>query len=87
VIAGIKANPTLGKDYCSRFDAIYPDLAAKYDAPLYPFFLEGVAGEPGLKLADGMHPNAAGVEQMVKGILPTVETFLKPLRDKAVATP
>lgn len=87
VIAGMKANPTLGKDYGSRFDAIYPDLAAKYDAPLYPFFLAGVAGEPGLRLADGIHPNGAGVERIVKGILPTVETFVKALREKTVAGP
>jgi acyl-CoA thioesterase-1 len=87
VIAGMKASPTLGKDYQLRFDRIYPELAAQYDAPLYPFFLDGVAGEPGLQLSDGMHPNPAGVRRIVKGILPTVETFLKATPEKTVATP
>ncbi|MGH6843674.1 MAG: arylesterase, partial [Methylocella sp.] len=61
LIAGMKAASSLGLDYKTRFDAIYPALAKKYDTPLYPFFLEGVTGEPALTLGDGMHPNPAGV--------------------------
>lgn len=76
LIAGMKAASNLGQDYKTRFDAIYPALAKKYDAPLYPFILEGVAGEPALKLGDGLHPNPAGVERIVKGILPDVRAFV-----------
>jgi acyl-CoA thioesterase I len=76
LIAGMKAASSLGKDYRTRFDTIYPALAKKYNAPLYPFFLEGVAGEPALKLGDGLHPNPAGVERIVKGILPAVRAFM-----------
>jgi acyl-CoA thioesterase I len=83
LIAGMKAAPNLGQDYKTRFDAIYPALAKKYDAPLYPFFLEGVAGEPALKLGDGLHPNPAGVERIVKGILPDVRAFLHQFGAKA----
>ena len=57
----------------NAFDAIFPHLAGKYDVPLYPFFLDGVADQPGLQLEDGMHPNAKGVDKMVERILPTVE--------------
>jgi acyl-CoA thioesterase-1 len=84
LIAGMKAASSLGEGYKRRFDAIYPSLAKKYDAPLYPFFLEGVAGEPALKLGDGLHPNPAGVERIVKGILPLVHTFVDQLGAKAV---
>ena len=76
LIAGMKAASSLGQDYKTRFEAIYPALAKKYDAPLYPFFLEGVAGEPALTLGDGLHPNPAGVERIVKGILPDVRAFV-----------
>ena len=76
LIAGMKAESNLGQDYKARFDAIYPALAKKYDAPLYPFFLEGVAGEPALKLGDGLHPNPAGVARIVQGILPSVRALL-----------
>jgi acyl-CoA thioesterase-1 len=83
LIAGMKAVSSLGQDYRTRFDAIYPALARKYDAPLYPFFLEGVADEPALKLGDGLHPNAAGVERIVKGILPDVRAFVDQFGAKA----
>ncbi len=83
LIAGMKAAASLGEDYKTRFDAIYPALAKKYGAPLYPFFLEGVADEPALKLGDGMHPNPAGVERIVKGILPDVRAFVDQLGTKA----
>ncbi|WP_192181751.1 arylesterase [Mesorhizobium amorphae] len=73
LLAGMRAAPNLGADYQNAFDAIYPKLAAKYGVPLYPFFLDGVAGQPGLLLEDGLHPNAKGVEMMVERILPTVE--------------
>ena len=43
---------------------------------LYPFFLEGVAGNRSLQLGDGLHPNRAGVERIVEGILPSVEAVL-----------
>jgi len=76
LLIGMMAAPNLGQDYQKAFDAIYPDLAAKYSLPLYPFFLDGVAGHRDLQLDDGMHPNANGVDRMVKGALPVVEKAL-----------
>ncbi|TPK39169.1 arylesterase [Mesorhizobium sp. B2-5-4] len=73
LLAGMRAAPNLGADYQSAFDAVFPELAAKYGVTLYPFFLDGVAGQPSLQLGDGLHPNARGVDQMVERILPTVE--------------
>jgi acyl-CoA thioesterase-1 len=73
LLAGMRAAPNLGADYQKTFDAIYPKLAAKYAVPLYPFFLDGVAGHPDLQLEDGLHPNPKGVDVMVERILPTVE--------------
>lgn len=76
LLAGMYAARNLGADYVARFDAIYPDLAKQYDLVLYPFFLDGVAGQSKLALADGLHPNAEGVRLIVDRILPTVESFL-----------
>ncbi|MHB9447450.1 arylesterase [Mesorhizobium sp. RSR565B] len=73
LLAGMRAAPNLGADYQNAFDAIYPKLAAKYDVPLYPFFLDGVAAQSGLQLEDGLHPNPKGVAVMVERILPAVE--------------
>jgi acyl-CoA thioesterase I len=76
LICGMLAPPNYGNDYAARFNAIYPELAKSFDAPLYPFFLEGVAADAKLNQADGMHPTADGVDIVVKNILPTVEAFL-----------
>ncbi|RWM03832.1 MAG: arylesterase [Mesorhizobium sp.] len=73
LLAGMRAAPNLGAEYQKAFDAIYPKLAAKYDVPLYPFFLDGVAGHPDLQLEDGLHPNPGGVDVIVDRILPAVE--------------
>ena len=72
LVAGMLAPPNLGMRYMSEYNAIFPDLARKYDAPLYPFFLAGVAGNSSLNLPDRVHPNFQGIKRMVTGIGPTV---------------
>ena len=76
LLAGMRAAPNLGPDYQESFDDIFPTLAAKHGIALYPFFLDGVAGDPAYQLDDGMHPNAAGVDLMVERALPIVEQVL-----------
>ncbi len=70
------AAPNLEPDYRRRFEAIFPALASKYDADLYPFFLQGVVGNRTLLLGDGVHPNFEGIKRIVTGILPTVQRAL-----------
>ena len=76
LLAGMYAPRNLGREYGDRFNAIYPELAAKHDVPLYPFFLEGVALDPKLNQEDGMHPNAKGVAIVVAGILPHLTALI-----------
>lgn len=76
LLAGMYAPRNLGREYGDRFNAIYPELAAKHDVPLYPFFLEGVALDPKLNQEDGMHPNAKGVAIVVDGILPHLTALI-----------
>jgi acyl-CoA thioesterase-1 len=76
LICGMYAPPNYGSDYAARFNVIYPELSKSFGVPLYPFFLEGVAGDAKLNQADGLHPTAEGVDVIVKNILPTVEAFL-----------
>jgi len=80
MLCGMLAPPNYGKDYAARFNTIYPDLAKKFDVPLYPFFLAGVAADPKLNQADGIHPTAEGVDIIVANILPTVQAFLGTIR-------
>lgn len=80
LLAGMRAAPNLGGRYSNDFESIYQDLAKRHNLTLYPFFLDGVAGDRNLLLPDGMHPNPVGVQMMVSKILPTVEQFLTSLR-------
>jgi acyl-CoA thioesterase-1 len=81
LLAGMLAPPNLGAAYKEQFDAIYPELAKKHDVPLYPFFLDGVAAEQALNLEDGIHPNAQGIEEIVRRMMPHVEEFLVMVKD------
>ncbi len=82
LLAGMEAPRNLGKDYVEAFGAIYPDLAARYDLILYPFFLEGAALNDSLMQRDGLHPNAKGVVAIVDDILPKVEELLAKVKNK-----
>ncbi len=77
LVAGMRAAPNLGADYDHAFDAIYPAVAEASGVILYPFFLDGVAGDAKLNQLDGMHPTAAGAAVIVERILPSVEDLLR----------
>lgn len=76
LLTGMVAAPNMGRDYADRFNPIYPDLAKKYDAALYPFFLDGVVTQPKLMQADHVHPTAQGVDVIVGKVEPLVERKL-----------
>jgi acyl-CoA thioesterase-1 len=79
LLAGMLAPPNMGADYAARFNAIFPELAKEHNLVFYPFFLDGVVTEAGLKLDDGMHPNGDGIGIMVERFLPTAELFVRSL--------
>ena len=56
LLAGMRAAPNFGEDFGKRFEAIYPELAAKHGVLLYPFLLDGVAADAKLNQRDGIHP-------------------------------
>lgn len=76
VLYGMKAPLNLSAPYRSKFNAIYPDLSKEFNAPLYPFFLEGVAMNSKLNLEDGVHPTKQGVALMVEKTSPLIEKNL-----------
>ena len=77
ILTGMQAPRNLGVDYTTAFDQIYPRLASKYKVSFYPFFLDGVALDPALNQADGIHPNSAGVAVIVDRMLPVLESALE----------
>jgi acyl-CoA thioesterase-1 len=80
LFCGMQAPPNMGEDYGRAFDAIFPALASTHRVVFYSFFLDGVAADSKLNQADGMHPNAAGVDVIVSRILPKVEELVARVR-------
>jgi len=80
LLCGMMAQRNLGPDYVKRFDSIYPRLAKQTGVLFYPFILDGVALNPRLNQADGMHPNPAGVKVIVGRIMPVVKKLLAQVR-------
>ena len=71
-LAGMLAPRNLGADYVTAFDGLYKRIADKYKVPLYPFILDGVAQDPALNQADGLHPNPKGAQIVADRLLPFV---------------
>jgi acyl-CoA thioesterase-1 len=73
ILAGMEAPPNNGPEYTARFRAIYGELAAEYRVPLIPFLLDGVAGDPALNQADGIHPNPEGARRVADTVWRALE--------------
>jgi acyl-CoA thioesterase I len=76
LLAGMYAPPNLGSDYRNEFRAAFDRLGRRPGVLYDAFFLQGVAGEPALNQADGIHPNKAGVQKIVARLKPLVETLV-----------
>lgn len=79
LLVGLEVSNNYGPDYKAQFDAMYPDLAAEYGAELFPSFFAGLtaggdtgAARAAYMQADGIHPNADGVTQIVAAMGPAV---------------
>jgi acyl-CoA thioesterase I len=78
VLAGMEAPTNLGKDYQDAFHALYIQLAQQYRGRLafVPFLLDGVAGNPALNQADGIHPNERGAQIIADALYPRLRTLV-----------
>jgi acyl-CoA thioesterase-1 len=76
LLTGMLAPPNYGRPFEAEFKAVFDGLAASHAVLFYPFFLDGVAGNPHLNQPDGLHPTAAGVDEIVKRILPSVRALV-----------
>jgi acyl-CoA thioesterase-1 len=77
VLAGMQMVANMGPDYLAQFNRIYPELAVRHQVTLVPFFLEGVAMQPGLNQADGIHPNEQGYRIIAENLLPYITQILE----------
>lgn len=78
VLAGMQVYSEMGgQKYSDDFNAMYQSLAQKHNLVLYPFFLKGVVQEPALNTEDGVHPNPAGVNIIVRNFVPYLEKAIR----------
>ncbi len=75
LLCGMLIPPNYGPDYFAGFRDLYPRLAQELGVPLVPFLLDGVAADPALNQADGIHPTAEGQRRVAANVLP----YLLPL--------
>ncbi|KAF1013939.1 MAG: Esterase TesA [Stenotrophomonas maltophilia] len=75
LLLGIDVPPNYGPAYRQRLAAVYRSVSGQYHVPLLPFLLEGVALQPGLMQADGLHPTAQAQPKVLDNVWP----LLKPL--------
>jgi acyl-CoA thioesterase-1 len=75
LLAGMKAPPNLGKEYAARYERIFNELKVENKLAMIPFLLDGVAGEPSMNIADGIHPNAAGHKKITETIIKNLKNF------------
>jgi acyl-CoA thioesterase-1 len=79
LLTGMEAPPNHGPIYTAEFRQVFRDLANEHDVAFVPFYLEGVAGNPALNIADGIHPNVDGTAIVER----TVWRALEPLLEKS----
>lgn len=77
ILAGMKLIPSAGLGLREEFSSVYPTVAKKHGAILFPFFLEGVAGVSSLNLEDGIHPTGEGYRIITENIYPFVVKAIK----------
>ena len=80
ILAGMLSPESMGPDYQSAFDSIYPELSKKHSLIFMPFLLEGVALEKNLLLADYKHPNAKGIEVIATNLNPYIVEAISRLK-------
>jgi acyl-CoA thioesterase-1 len=77
VIAGMQLPNYAAHDYVFAFGKIFSEIAAKNNAALVPYLLDGVAGDPSLNLSDGIHPNAAGQRILAENVWRVLEPIAR----------
>jgi acyl-CoA thioesterase-1 len=84
LLVGLIAPGNYGPDYKAGFDAIYPELSAKYGTLYVENFLGPIAAQPDRETAmntlmqpDRLHPNAEGVALLVEGLGPKALELIK----------
>lgn len=78
LLTGIQLPPNYGRAYTDRFRDMYTELASAHGTLLVPFLMDGVALNPDLMQADGVHPNASAQPLMLDHVWDALAPVLGP---------
>lgn len=76
LLLGMRIPPNYGARYSEGFFQLFGQLAQQAGVAYLPFMLEGVAGDPALMQADGLHPNAQAQPLLLENIRPLLKALL-----------
>lgn len=76
VLLGMKISPNYGAAYSQAFEKNYQTLSQQYNVKLYPFFMNGIAGNKNLMQKDLIHPNAAAQKILLDNAYPLIRGAL-----------
>jgi acyl-CoA thioesterase-1 len=76
LVTGVMIPPNYGAEYTARFSAVYTSLVDEFEVALVPFILDGIALEPSLMQADGIHPTAAAQPRILDNVWPALQPLL-----------
>ena len=77
ILAGIRIPPNYGAQYVAEFESIFPELSREYSTALVPFFMEGVALQPGMMQADGVHPSVEAQPVLLDNLWAILQPLLE----------
>ncbi len=73
LLLGMRIPPNYGPEYTERFRSVFAEVARTKRVRLVPFLLAGIALDPGLMQADGVHPNELGQPKLLGNVWPQLE--------------
>jgi acyl-CoA thioesterase-1 len=76
LLLGMQVPPNYGKAYTDAFARVFQDVAEAHQAPLVPFFLDGVAEDMSLFQPDRIHPNAQAQPRMLENVWPALRKLI-----------
>ncbi len=76
ILFGMKMPPNYGEKYTKDFEALFAKVAKQHKIEYVPFFLDGVAGDPKMNQADGIHPNELGHKKLAENVYRAIKDDL-----------
>jgi len=76
LLLGMRLPPNYGPEYTAQFHRAFVDLARRQRLAFVPFLLRGIALQPALMQADGLHPNERGQPLLLANVWPALRPLL-----------